>query len=296
MTNDDNGWGPVVIHHSSFCIHHSSSPGGLAVDRIRVLVAGVGGRMGRLVAETVRAAPDLLLVGGVDPAYAGADLGEKIVGQRSGMTVDGSVSSAIARCSPQVMVDFTTPDAVMGNLREAIARKVACVVGTTGLTEGDLGEVARLCVEQTTPAIVAPNFSVGACLMMRFAAEAATRFEYAQVMEFHHAGKKDAPSGTALATVEHMARTRAADMKAPHPERLTLEGVMGGQLAGIGVHAARMDGVVADQRVMLGGPGETLTIEHRTTSRECFIPGVLLAVRHVLRQEALVLGLEKLLG
>jgi len=266
------------------------------VDRIRVLVAGVGGRMGRLVAETVRAAPDLLLVGGVDPAYAGADLGEKILSQRSGMRVDSDVSSAITRCSPQVMVDFTAPDAVMGNLREAVARKVACVVGTTGLTAGDLEEVGRLCAEQATPAIVAPNFSVGACLMMRFAAEAAARFEYAQIMEFHHAGKKDAPSGTALVTAERMARARGADMKAPPPERLTLEGVMGGQVAGIGLHAARMDGVVADQHVVFGGPGETLTIEHRTTSRECFMPGVLIAVRHVLEQEGLVLGLEKLLA
>jgi len=265
------------------------------VDRIRVLVAGVGGRMGRLVAETVRAAPDLLLVGGVDPAYAGADLGEKVLGQRSGMRVDGDVSSAITRCSPQVMVDFTAPDAVMGNLRGAIARKVACVVGTTGLEEGALEELARLCTEQATPAIVAPNFSVGACLMMRFAAEAATRFEYAQITEFHHAGKKDAPSGTALATAERMSAARAADMQAPQPERLALEGVMGGQVGGIGVHAARMDGVVADQRVVLGGPGETLTIEHRTTSRECFMPGVLLAVRHVFEQEGLVLGLGKLL-
>ncbi len=251
--------------------------------------------MGRLVAQTVRAAPDMLLVGGVDPAYAGADLGEKILGQRSGMRVESDVPSAIARSAPQVMVDFTTPDAVMGNLREALARKVACVVGTTGLQEGDLEEVARLCAEKATPAIVAPNFSVGACLMMRFAAEAATWFEYAQIMEFHHAGKKDAPSGTALTTAERMARARGTDMRSPQPERFTLEGVMGGQLAGIGVHAARMEGVVADQRVMLGGLGETLTVEHRTTSRECFVPGVLLAVRHVLQQEGLVTGLEKFL-
>jgi 4-hydroxy-tetrahydrodipicolinate reductase len=114
-------------------------------------------------------------------------------------------------------------------------------------------------------------------------------------MEMHHPGKKDAPSGTALATAERMARARGHDLKSPQPEVVRLEGVLGGQLAGIGVHAARMDGAVADQRVVFGGPGETLTLEHRTTSRECFVPGVLLAVRRVLQQEGLVRGLEKLL-
>ena len=266
------------------------------MSQTRVLVSGVGGQMGRLVAEAVRGASDLLLVGGVDPAYAGSDLGDKLFRQRSGMTIDGDLTAAITRAAPEAMVDFTAPDAVAGNLRLALQRKVACVVGTTGLSESDLAEVAALCREYRTPAIVAPNFSVAACLMMRFAAEAATRFEYAQVMEMHHPRKKDAPSGTALATAERMANARRTAMQSPWPERLTLEGVMGGQVSGIGVHAARMDGVVADQRVVLGGPGETLTIEHRTTSRECFIPGVLLAVRHVLDQEGLVLGLEKLLG
>ncbi len=265
------------------------------MDQIRVIVSGIGGRMGRLVAEGVRAAPDLLLVGGVDPAFAGSDIGDKIFGQRSGLRVDGDVGSAIGRVTPHVMVDFTAPGAVMENLRQALTRRVACVVGTTGLSGADLEEVGRLCQESATPVLVAPNFSVAACLMMRFAAEAAVRFEYAQIMEFHHAGKKDAPSGTALATAERMARARSTEMAFPQPERFTLDGVMGGQFAGIGVHAARMDGVVADQRVMFGGPGETLTIEHRTTSRECFIPGVLLAVRHVLKQEGLVFGLEKLL-
>jgi 4-hydroxy-tetrahydrodipicolinate reductase len=265
------------------------------VSQIRVLVAGVGGRMGRLVAETVRAAPDLLLVGGVDPAYAGADLGDKVLGQRSGTRIDGDVASAIAHSAPQVMVDFTAPEAVIANVRDALARKVACVVGTTGFSQADLSEVEALCRTHRTPAIVAPNFSVGACLMMRFAAEAATRFDYAQVMEFHHAGKKDAPSGTALATATRMAQARGGMMSFPQPERTTLEGVLGGEVAGVGVHAARMEGVVADQRVLLGGRGETLSIEHRTTSRECFMPGVLLAVHHVLEQEGLVYGLEKLL-
>jgi 4-hydroxy-tetrahydrodipicolinate reductase len=261
----------------------------------RVLVAGVCGRMGQLVAQTVSKAPDLLLVAGVDPLGAGADLGQKVLGRRSGMTIEAGVSAAISRSNPQVMVDFTTPDVVSDNVRQALERKVACVVGTTGLTEDSLAEIERLCDRNETPAIIAPNFSIGACLMMRFAEEAASRYDYAQIMEMHHPGKKDAPSGTALMTARQMAGARDAEMESPEPEHFALEGVLGGRVAGIAVHAARMDGVVADQRVVFGGPGETLTIEHRTTSRECFMPGVLLAVRSVLQQKGLIVGLGKLL-
>jgi 4-hydroxy-tetrahydrodipicolinate reductase len=265
------------------------------MDKLRVLVSGICGRMGRMVAETIRATPDTLLVGGVDPVGAGADLGELTSGKRSGLTIDGELGSAITRHQPQVVVDFTTPAVVMANLREALAHGVACVVGTTGLAPEDLDEVARLCGQHRTPALIAPNFSVGAVLMMRFAAEAATRYQYAQVLEMHHAGKKDAPSGTAMATVRRMAQARQAAMAFPQPEHVSLPGVMGGEAGGIGVHAMRMDGLVADQRVMFGGPGETLTLEHRTTGRECFMPGVLLAVRNVLGQKGLVVGLENLL-
>lgn len=265
------------------------------MNEMRVLVAGVCGNMGQLVAQTVSKAPDLLLVAGVDPAGAGADLGQKALGRRSGMTIESSVTAAISRAAPHVMVDFTAPDAVFANVGQALSRGVACVVGTTGLSDENLAEIGRLCDQHDTPAIVAPNFSIGACLMMRFAEEAASRYDYAQVMEMHHPGKKDAPSGTALMTARRMAEARGADMRWPQPEHFGLEGVLGGQMAGIGIHAARMDGVVADQRVLFGGPGETLSIEHRTTSRECFMPGVLLAIRRVRGEKGLIIGLAKLL-
>lgn len=265
------------------------------MSETRVLVAGVCGKMGQLVAQAVSRAPDLRLVAGVDPAGAGADLGQKVLGRRSGMTIESAMAAAVSRSDAHVMVDFTAPDVVFANVQQAVSRGVACVVGTTGLSDENLAEIGRLCEQHDTPAIVAPNFSIGACLMMRFAEEAASRYEYAQIMEMHHPGKKDAPSGTALMTARRMAEARDADMRCPQPEHFGLEGVLGGQLAGIGVHAARMDGVVADQRVLLGGPGETLSIEHRTTSRECFMPGVLLAIRGVRQQKGLILGLEKLL-
>jgi len=264
------------------------------MDKIRVLVSGICGRMGRLIGEAIRGTPDTLLVAGVDPVGAGADLGETIGGRRSGMVVDGELGPAILRSRPQVMVDFTAPAAVMGNLREALARKVACVVGTTGITEEGLEEIGGLCAQHGTGAIVAPNFSVGAVLMMRFAAEAASRYEYAQVIEMHHPGKKDAPSGTAMLTARRIAEAKGDPMRFPQPEHVSLAGVLGGETSGIGVHAVRMEGFVADQRVIFGGLGETLTIEHRTTGRECFVPGVLLAVRRVVEQKGLVVGLENL--
>lgn len=262
---------------------------------ISILVSGVCGKMGRTVAQAVNEAPDLALAGGVDPACSGADLGEECLGRRSGMTIDGELPSALSRVKPQVMIDFTAPAAVMNTLKIALTAGVRCVVGTTGLTADDLNIVRALCDKHDTAALIAPNFSVGAVLMMRFAQEAAARYEYAQIFEMHHPGKLDAPSGTAMRTAERMASARSQAMESPQPEHIALPNVIGGQYEGIGVHAARMDGVVADQLVLFGGPGETLRIEHRTTGRECFMPGVLLAVRNVVSQEGLVIGLENLL-
>jgi len=265
------------------------------MSNIRVLVTGVCGRMGRLVTETIRGESDMLLVAGVDPTGAGSDLGEITSGRTSGMTVHGELAPAIAGSNPQVMVDFTTPAAVLANLREALSRKVACVVGTTGIPEAGFDEITRLCDENDTPAVIAPNFSLGAVLMMRFAAEAASRYDYAQVMEMHHPDKKDAPSGTAMRTAKLIAEAKGKRMESPPPTHVELPGVMGGELGGIGVHAARIEGVVADQKVLFGGVGETLSIEHRTTGRECFMPGMLLAVRQVMDQKGLVVGLENIL-
>jgi 4-hydroxy-tetrahydrodipicolinate reductase len=211
------------------------------------------------------------------------------------MLIGGELPSAISRAQPQVMIDFTTPSAVVENLRIALTAGVRCVVGTTGLAREDLNVVRALCEKNKTAAIIAPNFSVGAVLMMRFAQTAAERYEYAQIYEMHHPGKKDAPSGTAMLTAERIAGARTGEMTSPQPEHVALPNVLGGQYSGIGVHAARMDGVVADQMVLFGGTGETLRIEHRTTGRECFMPGVLLAARTVVDQKGLVVGLENLL-
>ena len=264
------------------------------MSAIRVLVSGAGGRMGRTVMQAVMDAEDMVLVGGVDPAYAETPVCELVSGApREAVAVN--VEEGIERLEPDVMVDFTEPSALMRNLPVALRQKVACVVGTTGFSERILAELCELCRQTGTPAVIAPNFSIGANLMMKFAADAAVLMDYAAIIEAHHENKLDAPSGTAMATAELMAKARGEDFESQTTEHFGLEGVRGGEHGGISVHAIRMAGVVANQSVVLGGPGETLRIEHVTTGRECFMPGVLLAVREVRGLDGLVCGLGDLL-
>jgi 4-hydroxy-tetrahydrodipicolinate reductase len=215
---------------------------------IRVAVSGAAGRMGRLVCETVENAEDMALAGRADPAF--------------GTAVADVLGDA------DVLVDFTQPDAALENARAALAAGVHVVIGTTGFDVDGLREAAR---GARANAFVAPNFAIGAVLMMRFAAEAARHMERAEIIELHHAGKVDAPSGTAARTAE----------------------LMGG---GVPIHSVRLPGIVADQEVIFGDVGQTLTIRHATTDRSCFMPGVLLAVRRVAGlTESPVVGLERLL-
>lgn len=250
--------------------------------------------MGRTVMQAVIDATDMVLVGGVDPAFPDTPLSELVAGAPR-ETVAGDVKSGIERWKPDVMVDFTTPSALMHNLPTALRMGVACVAGTTGFSERLLEELCELCEQCGTPAVVAPNFSIGANLMMKFAAEAAALMDYAAIVEAHHENKLDAPSGTAMATARRMREARGEDFVHQKTEHFSLEGVRGGEHGGISVQSIRMAGVVANQTVILGGPGETLKIEHVTTGRECFMPGVLLAVREVGNLKGLVCGLENLL-
>jgi 4-hydroxy-tetrahydrodipicolinate reductase len=199
----------------------------------RVAVAGAAGRVGEAVCAAVEAADDLSLTGRADP--------------RLGTSVEEVIGDA------EVLVDFTRPDAVLGNVRAALGAGVHAVVGTTGF---DLDELAALCRGASANVFVAPNFAIGAVLMMRFAAEAARHMEAAEIIELHHAGKLDRPSGTAKRTAE----------------------LMGGDVP---IHSVRLPGIVADQEVILGDLAQTLTIRHSSTDRTSFVPGVLLAVRRV---------------
>ena len=173
---------------------------GDAMSGIKVSVCGVGGKMGRTVVEAVLGANDMDLVGGVDPAFAGEAL-SKLVAGAPDVPVAESVQASIEAWAPEVMVDFTRPEVVMDNLRAALQAGVACVVGTTGFSDETLEEVRGMCAEHETSALIAPNFSIGANLMMKFAEQAAGVMDYATVIERHHENKLDAPSGTAQMTV-----------------------------------------------------------------------------------------------
>jgi len=260
---------------------------------IQVLVCGACGRMGREVVRAVAAQPDLKLAAAVDLADRTCDISELAGHAAPGVELLDDLTTAIEASRPEVMVDFTLPGSVMGNLRTALEHKVACVVGTTGFTQEDLELVGGLCRAHKTPCLIAPNFAIGAVLMMQFAQEAAQHFDAAEIIELHHDQKKDAPSGTARRTAEMMVRAKdsqlAGDVKAEEsPSRGLGEGK-------VRIHAVRLPGLVAHQEIIFGGMGETLTIRHDSMSRESFMPGVLLAVRKVRELSGLTVGLEKIL-
>jgi 4-hydroxy-tetrahydrodipicolinate reductase len=263
------------------------------MGEIRVIVIGAGGRMGREVARAVAGADDMVLVGAVDRSKAGEDAGRVAGIEPTGVLIADSLSDAIAQSSPDVAVDFTLPDAVMGNIRTALRAGVPCVVGTSGLTEENLSELASLCEERRRAVFVAPNFAIGAVLMMQFAAQAARHFSAAEIVELHHAGKVDAPSGTALRTAQLMAGVSGSSFASG--ESLDGRPARGQTEGPIHIHSVRLPGLVAHQEVIFGGQGETLSIRHDSTSRECFMPGVLLAIRKVRGLKGLVVGLERIL-
>ncbi|HET8971237.1 MAG TPA: 4-hydroxy-tetrahydrodipicolinate reductase [Candidatus Nanopelagicales bacterium] len=244
---------------------------------IRVGVLGAAGRMGSTVTAAVEAAEDLELVAALD---RDDDL------------------AALAGAGAEVVVDFTFPDAVMANLQYCIGQGIHAVVGTTGFDEQRLASVQSWC--RANPAVgvlIAPNFGIAAVLMMRFAAQAAPYFESVEVIEAHHPDKVDAPSGTARRTAELVAAARSDAGSAPLPDATTdlLPGARGATVDGIPVHAVRLRGLIAQQEVLLGGPGETLTIRHDSTDRTSFMPGVLLGVRGIAARPGLTVGLEHLL-
>ncbi len=255
---------------------------------IRVGVFGAGGRMGATVCAAVLGADDCELVAAVDPQHAG----EPVEG--TDLVIAGE-PTALVEAATDVSVDFTVVAAARENLRWCAAHDVHAVVGTTGFTEDDLDEMANLFGDSAANAFIAPNFAIGAVLMMRFAEQAAPWFETAEIIELHHDQKVDAPSGTAMRTAERMAAS--SQQWAADPTRtVVVEGARGGLVDGaIRVHSVRMRGMLAHQEVILGTMGETLTIRHDSYDRSSFMPGVLLAVRKVAGLPSLTVGLDALL-
>ena len=255
---------------------------------------GAGGRMGSTVCRAVADDPDLELVAAVDPHHLGIDLRQLIGPDGSGIQIAGD-AEALARAGAEVAVDFTAAPAARQNLRWCAENRVHAVVGTTGLTDDDLATLRESFVDGVN-CVVAPNFAIGAVLMMRFAEMAAPWFETAEIIELHHHAKIDAPSGTAVLTAERMAA--ASPDWAPDPTTdEVLPGARGAGLpSGIRVHSVRLRGLVAHQEVLLGTTGQSLSIRHDSYDRVSFMPGVVLAVKQVAGHPGLTVGLDTLLG
>jgi 4-hydroxy-tetrahydrodipicolinate reductase len=241
---------------------------------IKVGVLGARGRMGAEVVAAVEAAADCQLV-------AALDLGDSL---------DQLISSGA-----QVVVDFTTPDSVMANLEFLITHKIHAVVGTTGFDDARMAKLKSLSSSHPEVGIlIAPNFAIGAVLMMEFATKAAKYFESAEIIELHHPNKVDAPSGTAARTADLISKARKTAGLAAMPDATTtsLEGARGALIGDVPVHSVRLRGLIAHQEVLLGGLGETLSIRHDSLDRAGFMPGVLLGIRSVISRPGVTFGLE----
>lgn len=248
------------------------------VESTQVGVVGAHGKVGQQICQGVRDADRMQLVAQIDQADPISEL----------------VSSGA-----EIIVDFTHPDVVMDNLSFCIAHGIHCVVGTTGFTDERLGAVREMLAAQPEVGVlIAPNFAIGAVLLMKFAAIAAPYFQTTEIIELHHNHKADAPSGTAARTASVIAEARRTAGLGPMPDATSsaIEGARGADVDGIRVHAIRMAGMVAHQEVIFGTEGETLTMRHDSMDRTSFVPGVLLGVREIAQRPGLTVGIESLMG
>ncbi|HHT46201.1 MAG TPA: 4-hydroxy-tetrahydrodipicolinate reductase [Firmicutes bacterium] len=264
------------------------------MEKIKVAVSGAYGRMGREVCNAILDEEDLELVAAFDLCGEHEDIGEMLGKKPLGISIDRLTRSSLEKAQPGVIVDFTTPMAVINNIELALQCGVRPVVGTTGITQVDLSRIEQQVESSGLSAIIAPNFALGAVLMMKFASIAARYFPQAEIIELHHDQKIDAPSGTALKTANIIIDSREEDP--PEKEELIkLTGARGAVQDKIHIHSVRLSGLVAHQEVIFGGVGQTLTIRHDSIDRKSFMPGVIFAVKKAVTMKGLVYGLENLL-
>jgi 4-hydroxy-tetrahydrodipicolinate reductase len=216
--------------------------------------------------------------------------------ERLGILVSNGFSEALAGTEPDILLDFTQAEVAVQNAKLALQRGIRPVIGTSGISVEDVGELSKIAVERNVGAMVVPNFSVGAVLMMEFARQAAYMFQNVEVVEMHHTGKKDAPSGTAMHTIKKLAQSGADFNRIDVDEKELLPGARGGQgAAGVRVHSLRLPGLISHQEVIFGGDGELLTIRHDSFNTNCFSKGILIAIRAVMGLNRLLVGLDGVL-
>ena len=260
------------------------------MSEITVAVNGVFGRMGQTVQSAVRRESGMRLVGGADPRADGS------VADADGLTYAVSLASLFEVVKPDVVVDFSNASGGEYAMQTSVSHGVRCVSGSTGITEGTLSEIGSLAADAGIGVISASNFALGCVVLMHLAKVASGHFEYADIIESHHEQKVDSPSGTALSIARAMLDGRSGDFTQTGTELELISGTRGGSTGGINVHSARLPGRVARHEVVFGAEGQTLTLIHDSTSRDSFMPGVLLAVRRVMDLNSMLVGLGSVLG
>ncbi len=259
---------------------------------INVVVHGVLGKMGQQVLSTVCDEPDMRAIGAADLA---GEAGQLDLPDGSGsVPVSSSLGDILGNA--HVVVDFTNAEGAKDVLETAPTRNVNVVIGSTGLSDDLVAEAGSLAQEHGVGIIIAPNFAMGAVLMMHLAKQAARFFDYADLIEYHNEAKIDAPSGTALAIAKAVAEGKGESLTAPQPEKELIDGTRGGTLEGVSIHSGRMPGRVAHHELVFGHVGQTLTIRHDSVSRESFMPGVMMAIREAVETPGLTVGLDKIMG
>ena len=261
-------------------------------EPIRVAVSGAGGRMGMEVVNAVFAAgPDMELAGAADPAFAGETVMQAL-GQPSNIVIEKDIESALASNKVDAVVVFCVPSVAMEDIRAIMKSKAVPVVGTTGITPENLEEIKKLSIENGVGAIIAPNFAIGAVLMMKMAGEAAKYLPSVEIIELHHDKKLDSPSGTSIKTAEMIDAGRSASAPVAAGEDTPARG---GTFTDVHIHSVRLPGLIAHQEVIFGGLGQTLTIRHDSYDRKSFMPGVILAVKKAYKLSEVIYGLENII-
>lgn len=267
----------------------------MANTTLKVAIAGARGRMGQEVVKMLLQEEEFQFVAAIDTKYNGEDIGTYVLGREIGVPIHTSMEEAFLTHTPDVLVDFTTPQSIYQHMELALAHGVRPVVGTTGLTTEQMDNLRAQCKETGLGAIIAPNFAIGAILCMKFASMAAKYMPHVEIIELHHDKKLDAPSGTALKTAELIAEARTQLTQGHPDEEESIPGARGALYEGFRIHSVRLPGMVAHQEVLFGATGQTLSIRHDSINRESFMPGVNMAIKAVMSLEELIYGLEHLL-
>jgi len=265
------------------------------MEKIKIVIAGPRGRMGREAVKLVERTEEYELVAVVDHKHGGKNLNELEGISSLSIPVYGDIAVCLTEVKPDVLIDLTTPEVGMHHTKTALELGVSPVVGTTGFSQENLKELDALCKEKGLGCIIAPNFAVGAVLMMKFSQLAARYFPDVEIIELHHDQKLDAPSGTAVKTAEMMAQVREEKTQGHPNEKETIQGARGADYAGMHIHSVRLPGLIAHQQVLFGSDGQTLTIRHDSYNRASFMSGVKLAVDTVKNVNALIYGLENII-